>query len=65
MTKKRPYRVTTQQDINGQWMFWISAPNHITIARSCQKYTTEKGAISAAVNLLNAWRSNGIEVIER
>ena len=62
---KRPYQITPQQDLNDQWMFWITAPNHATIATSCRTYTTEKGAVQAAVNLLNAWRSNGIKVIER
>jgi uncharacterized protein YegP (UPF0339 family) len=64
MSTRRPYRITPQQDFNDQWGFWITAPNHATVARSCRKYTTEKGAVQAAVNLLNAWRSNGIEVVK-
>lgn len=65
MTVKRPWKVHTQQWVNDRWGFWILAPNNATVAKSCHEYTTERGAIQSAVNLLAAWRTNGIEVVER
>lgn len=61
----RPYEISTQQSMDGWWMWWINAPNNATVARSCRHYTTESGAERAAVKLLNAWRTNGIKVVRR
>jgi uncharacterized protein YegP (UPF0339 family) len=63
----KPYKIVTQESYNpaDRWMFWIVAPNNATVAKSCRWYTTRRGAERAAVKLLNAWRSNGIEVVPR
>jgi uncharacterized protein YegP (UPF0339 family) len=63
--RRKPWLVHTQQDMNDQWMFWVLAPNNATVAKSCRRYTTERGAVRGAVNMLDAWRSNGIEVMTR
>ena len=65
MSARKPWKVHTQQWMDDSWGFWILAPNNATVAKSCHKYTTEKGAVQGAVNLLAAWRTNGIEVVER
>ena len=62
----KPYEVRTQQSFqDDRWMFWIIAPNNATVGKSARRYTTERGAVRAAVNMLNAWRNNGIKVVTR
>lgn len=62
MSANKPWKVHTQQRIDGTWMFWIIAPNNATVAKSCRRYTTERGAIGGAGKMLDAWRTNGVEV---
>jgi hypothetical protein len=65
MSGRKPYRITPQQTMDDRWIWWITAPNNVTVARSCRKYTTERGAVQGAINVLAAWKTSGIEVIKR
>lgn len=58
----KPWKVHTQQRMDDTWMFWIIAPNNATVAKSCRRYTTERGAIRGAVKMLGA---NEVEVVTR
>jgi hypothetical protein len=51
--------------MNDRWMFWILAPNNITVAKSTHRYATERAAIKAAVKVLAAQHTNGVEVTTR
>lgn len=62
---RKPYTVTAQQKLSGEWIWWITAPNNVTVARSARTYTTERGAERGAINVLAAWRTNGIKVVRR
>lgn len=62
---RKPWQIRTQQWMDDTWGFWIVAPNSAVVAKSCCKYTTEAGAVRAAVKMLDAWRTSGIEVEER
>lgn len=61
-TNARPWRIDLQQWLDYTWGFWIVAPNMVTVAKSTRKYTTRRGAEQAAVRMMGAWQTNGIEV---
>ncbi len=59
---RRRASVYAQETVDGQWIWWITAANHASIARSCRKYTTERSAIYAALDVASL---GAIDVDER
>lgn len=54
--------VYAQQRLDDKWIWWITAPNHATLARSARSYATERAAITAAMAVAAL---GSIEVDER
>ena len=65
MSASKPWEVHTRQRVDGTWLFWIIAPNNATVAKSCHRYTTERGAIRAARKMFRDIACWGGEVVVR
>lgn len=40
--------VYAQETMDNKWIWWITAANNASVARSCRSYATERAAIKAA-----------------